>query len=67
MVFLIVLITFEPILDGFLRFWKNSVIQYDGPVRFVLTVKELKALTTALQQAAEKAPYFIWLKLDDKA
>ena len=29
--------------------------------RFGLTLKELKALTAALQRAAEKASYFIWL------
>ena len=31
MVFLFVLITFEPILDDFLRFWKNPEIQDGGP------------------------------------
>ena len=31
MVFLFVLITFEPILDGFLRVWKNPEIQDGGP------------------------------------
>ena len=34
--------------------------------RYGLTVKELKALTAALQQAAEIASYFIWLKRGDK-
>jgi len=37
------------------------------PGRFGFTPKELKALTSALQQAVEKASYFIWLKRDDKA
>ena len=31
MMFLFVLITFEPILDGFLRFWTNPEIQDRGP------------------------------------
>ena len=31
MVFLLVLIIFEPILDGFLRIWRNPEIQDGGP------------------------------------
>ena len=34
--------------------------------RFGLPVKELKTLTAALQQAAEKVSYFIWLRRDHK-
>ena len=33
MVFLVVSITFEPILDGFFRFWANPEIQ-DGELRW---------------------------------
>ena len=35
--------------------------------RFGFKTRELKALIAALQQAAEKASYFIWLKRDDRA
>ena len=31
MVFLFVLVAFEPILDGFVRFWTNPEIQDGGP------------------------------------
>ncbi|KAL9971383.1 hypothetical protein ACROYT_G023902 [Oculina patagonica] len=34
--------------------------------RFGFTTREQRTLVAALQQAAEKASYFIWLKRDDK-
>ena len=56
MVFLFVSITFEPILDGFLRFWKHPVIQ-DGRHSDMIT-RLLRYVTTSPHDKDVKGDIF---------